>query len=139
MKEIRPVSSHSISRHSCGHFKIYPRPQITNYCREDKIKIFPSIILATLNREKTRPGKENFPRDRERGRKSPARLASVPRKGREPEGKKERRKGEAKSRGKASSAVLVGQPDSSKGEHPVHANDIPEVQRAVFRGYQRRP
>lgn len=121
------------------HFKIYPRPQITNYCREDKIKIFPSIIPATLNREKTRPGKENFPRDRERGRKSPARLASVPRKGREPEGKKERRKGEAKSRGKASSAVLVGQPDSSKGEHPVHANDIPEVQRAVFRGYQRRP
>lgn len=33
--------------------------------------------------------------------------------------------------------VLVGQPDSGKGEHPVHANDIPQVQRAVFRGYQR--
>lgn len=52
MKEIRPVSFHSISRHSCGHFKIYPRPQITNYCREDKIKIFPSIIPATLDRAK---------------------------------------------------------------------------------------
>lgn len=24
-----------------------------------------------------------------------------------------------------------------EGEHPVHADDIPEVQRAVFRGYQR--
>lgn len=34
------------------------------------------------------------------------------------------------------SDVLVGQADGSKGEHPVHANDIPEVQRAVFRGYQ---
>ena len=35
--------------------------------------------------------------------------------------------------------VLVGQADGSKGEHPVHANDIPEVQRAVFRGYQASP
>lgn len=26
--------------------------------------------------------------------------------------------------------------DRDEGEHPVHADDIPEVQRAVFRGYQ---
>lgn len=70
-------------------------------------------------------------------RKSPP-LAAILRKGREP-GEKKGEKKEGSEIPRRTVAVLVGQADGSKGEHPVHANDIPEVQRAVFRGYQRRP
>lgn len=108
------------TKHQYIIFKIYPR-------------------LATLNREKTKLGKRrrrfsSIGSEAGRASRFLERAASQREKRREERGK---RNPEAKLLRPFLSAEQ--QPDSSKGEHPVHANDIPEVQRAVFRGYQRRP
>lgn len=50
---------------------------------------------------------------------------------------REKKEREMIRRANSCSIVLVEWiDDRDEGEHPVHADDIPEVQRAVFRGYQ---